>query len=351
LVVVVRRGVRRTILLGGIVATMSTCVAGLAVEGAVRLRREPRRTDAPAQVGRMVYHPTLGWVQRPGRFGDDWIWTVDSAGIRSNGTASAPAGRPVLVIGDSFAFGDEVGDHETWTAQLERLIDRPVINAGVGAYGIDQAVLRGEDLLGRFAPDVVILSFISDDISRTEFSFYPYGWGWKPYFEAAADSLILRNVPVPEDPHAIPTVRWATLRRVLRHSAVAEVVLRRLAPAWWLGLPKASRVHHDGEEVSLRLIARLDSIARDRGTRFVTMSLATNGQTGDNARTARLVRLLQARGLDVLDLAATMAGWDQERFRAGFRPRGHYGPELNRLVAEHVAARLVPGSPPPRLLR
>ena len=107
-------------------------------------------------------------------------------------------GKPVLAIGDSFAFGDEVADHETWVAHLERVLHKRVLNGGVSAYGIDQAVLRSERLLDRHQPDVVILSFISNDIDRTEFSYVPWGHGWKPYFDLVNDSLRLRNFPVPQ---------------------------------------------------------------------------------------------------------------------------------------------------------
>ena len=116
----------------------------------------------------------------------------------ATGRSISTASRPILAVGNSFTFGDEVEDSETWAAHLEEILNKRVLNAGVGAYGIDQAFLRAELLLDKYDPDVVILSFISDDISRTEFSYYPYGGGWKPYFEYRDGSLILRNVPVPQ---------------------------------------------------------------------------------------------------------------------------------------------------------
>ena len=86
-----------------------------------------------------------------------------------------------------------------------------MLNAGVSAYGIDQAFLRADLLLDECHPDVVILSFISDDINRTEFSYFSYG-GWKLYFEFAKGSLILRNVSVSQKPSPR---RFQTLRRAL----------------------------------------------------------------------------------------------------------------------------------------
>ena len=57
-------------------------------------------------------------------------------------------GPLTLAAGDSFTFGDEVNDDESWPAALEQLTGRRVINAGVPGFGLDQAVLRAEQLMG-----------------------------------------------------------------------------------------------------------------------------------------------------------------------------------------------------------
>lgn len=58
--------------------------------------------------------------------------------------------KPILAVGDSYTFGDEVSDWETWPAQLQKLSGRRVINGGVFGYGIDQAFLRARRLLSRY---------------------------------------------------------------------------------------------------------------------------------------------------------------------------------------------------------
>ena len=75
--------------------------------------------------------------------------------------------------------------------------------------------------------DVRFVAFISDDINRTEFSYYS---GWKPYFEWVDDKLVLRNVPVPRA--GAPKPPYATVHAVLGYSFLANAVLRRIAP-WW----------------------------------------------------------------------------------------------------------------------
>ncbi len=335
----------------------SVLLTVLALEGAVRLRRGTLFEFASATarprdgIGRMQYDAGLGWTSRPGAFEGDWRWSVDPEGFRRSGGSPAASQRPIITVGDSFTFGDEVADHETWAAHLETILDRRVLNAGAGAYGIDQAFLRAEGLLERRQPALVILAFISDDINRTEFSFYPWGRGWKPYFEREGDSLVLRNVPVPREP---PRLRAEVLRQVLGYSQLADALLSRLAGQWWRGVPAIRKVHEDGDQVSALLLARLDSLARQHGARFLAVALPITGRIGGNERLPAVVEGARSRGVEVLDLtpAAAEAGRDRAEW---FMPGGHYSPAMNRWVAEqigaHVSARTLieaPGGPTSR---
>lgn len=213
-----------------------------------------------------------------------------------------------------------------------------MLNAGVGAYGIDQAFLRAELLLDKYDPDVVILSFISDNINRTEYSYYPYGRGWKPYFEHGDGSLILRNVPVPQEPAPRGSRSFQTLRRALGYSFLADAILGRIAHQWWENLPVIERIHHDGENVSVDLLVRLDGLTKGRSSQFIVIALATNGRIGDNSRFPNLVKRAREKGVKVLDLSTEMLKLESSHFQSLFLPGGHYSPEMNRWVTEHIAA-------------
>ena len=97
------------------------------------------------------------------------IWktkvTILEDGIRSNGEAAhAGTGDIILAVGDSFTFGDEVSDDETWPAKLEKISGKRVINGGVFGYGVDQIYLRMRTLARRYKPDIIIFSL--DDIQK-----------------------------------------------------------------------------------------------------------------------------------------------------------------------------------------
>src|SRR5262249_10900424 len=101
----------------------------------------------------------------------------------------------VLAVGDSFTAGSGVRNEDAWPARLETLINQPVLNGSAGAYGVDQIVLRAEQLLPEVKPTALIIGILSQDTLRNTYSVY--GGGYKPYFDVEAGSAVLRGVPVP----------------------------------------------------------------------------------------------------------------------------------------------------------
>jgi len=149
-----------------------------------------------------VYHPTRGWALKPNvRDADPYgpgSLNSNSAGMRGvrEFSEQPPSGTTrILLLGDSFAFGEEVADHETFAHRLEELLPRvEVLNLGVHGYGHDQMLvyLREEGL--RYHPDIVIVGFVQDDMQRNMLGFRDYA---KPRFELDDGELELCNSPVP----------------------------------------------------------------------------------------------------------------------------------------------------------
>jgi lysophospholipase L1-like esterase len=343
-------------LLALLAVLLSTAATLLAIEAFLRIRHGALTALPSPAAGtlRMVgarypgaHDPLLGWVPDPAASGRANPWhttvTIEPSGVRSNG-APPPPGVPILAVGDSFTFGDEVDDAETWPAQLERMLGRPVVNGGVFGYGLDQITLRAEALLDLVPADTLIVSVIANDVLRCEFA---YRYAWKPYFDVVDGALALRNVPVPEPHRGAPDegalVRW------LRRSFLADLVMRRLDPLGW-PVPDSLRAHERGEAVAPLLLARLADAAAARRVALLLLVQWAPGH-GDAplkgllaaaaARDVpvlriepRLRRLLAAGGVPLHALFTIHA-------QAG-RPRapGHMTAEGNRVVAEAVAAEL-----------
>jgi hypothetical protein len=144
------------------------------------------------------YDAELGWVPRADFSSPKNIWrtrvSIDGHSLRRTGEGlRAGATAPVLMVGDSFVFGDEVDDDGTLPAHLEQILETPVVNAGVFGYGIDQSVLRAERLLPQIRPRALVLGFMPDDINRVNIAVRT--GVEKPYFELDAHGeLVLHNV-------------------------------------------------------------------------------------------------------------------------------------------------------------
>ena len=290
--------------LGSVVLTLLAVESGLRLASGRPLEPPaPRHADTGLELLDSPYPASfdaeLGHVPTPGASGRANVWgtrvTITAEGMRSNGHR-AGEGVPIIAVGDSFTFGDEVNDDETWPAQLEGLVGRPVVNAGVFGYGLDQIVLRAESLLESTPSDLMIVALIGDSVARCE---YAYRYAWKPYFELDGRGLRLRNVPVPE-----PTARTpasSAVARWMRGSHLLYFVGSRLDPDRWL-TPDSIRVHDDGPEVAVRLIERLSEQARRRGIQLVWVLLWHPG--ADNQPALPAIRRAQQLGDAVIALGA-----------------------------------------------
>jgi len=299
--------------------------------------------EPQTRVPMVLYDSELGYVPRPG-FSGTFSYdssgpkriTITAEGFRSNGGAGAPEGPVIVVVGDSYVFGDQVHDEQTWPARLQALLGQPVLNAGVFGYGVDQIVLRAERLLKEVRPQILIVSVIADDVRRCEYSFRG---AWKPFFEIEDGTLRLRNVPAPTDP---PPRRLPWLRNSLAYSFLANAVLRRVATDWWFFDGNVKQEHDRGPEVAALLVERLAQTARGCGTDLLLVTQPD--YTIDMNGLQPLLACAERLNLPMLDLAPVM---QQELARDSsladqwfFGRVAHMTPAGNAWVAEQVARRL-----------
>ncbi|MDP8236068.1 MAG: GDSL-type esterase/lipase family protein, partial [Candidatus Erginobacter occultus] len=160
----------------------------------------------------MEFDRWLGWVPKPGRYGRHVI-TPDR--FRNNQPPNlSPTGKKVLICGDSFAYGCGALDEETWPYYLAAATGWRVTNAGVSGYGLDQIVLRLEQVIPHIRPELVIISVIANDVDRCELS---KRTRYKPYFTIVDDKPVLRNQPVPSPIESPGLHRWYESSLIIRH--------------------------------------------------------------------------------------------------------------------------------------
>jgi hypothetical protein len=100
------------------------------------------------------------------------------------------------------------------------------------------------------------------------------------------------------------------------------------------------RVHQDGDNVAVELLARLNGLAHQQGAELLAIALPTNGVIGSNGRLPSVVKRAREKGVKVLDLGAEALKLEPGQLRRSFLPGGHYVPAMNAWVADHVASAL-----------
>jgi lysophospholipase L1-like esterase len=292
--------------------------------------------------GLSLADPVVGSLPRPNTAVRDpyrgCTMTIGDHSTRVNGNPPPLAERPLtLAVGDSFTFGQDVGDTDSWPAALERLLHQRVINGGVNRFGFDQAVLRAEQLAEVYAPDVIIVGFIPHDVVRCEYSYFigrP-----KPYFDLNGSGLRQHSPPVP------PQSLLSPARKLLLRMSIAANVL---AENWlvWEG-PYAETVHHQGVEVACRLMERLAALGRARHARIIVLAQPQQPSMEQWERDIkdRVLACAQANELLTLDLFPVIEALPAQQRARLFN--GHMKPEGNRLVADELARLIGRGLPTP----
>ncbi len=321
-------------------------------------------------------HPVLGWTNRTDFGHPEGRYHTNSRGLR--GRVEYPLSPPddairVSAFGDSFTFGSDVRDDETWESKLSAFDPRfEVLNFGVGGYGTDQSYLRYlEDGLA-FNSDIVIIGLMSENVSRNVNVFRPF---YSPYYENAVfpkprfalrdTALVLLPNPFPE-----PT----DMRRMLADEEEAFERMGRDDHHYRLGYSAGPL---DGSPTG-RLIKMMAALPRQRAGRILgddgvydveseayRLTLVVlerfyrsvlehgslpiiliypdgpdlrNHRRGVLTKYAPLPGDLELRGLAYIDL---MDAFDETAEAASFEdltiaPWAHYTPLANRVVAEHV---------------
>jgi len=139
----------------------------------VTLHNQKLLSKAAASPTFSIYDDVLGWTIGPNRKSADGLYYSSSEGLRAphEGISFAKSTNKtrIVLVGDSYTFGEDVMHEDTWGRLLEIALgaEFEVLNFGVPGYGLDQAYLRYEKDVRKWKPKVVILSFIPHDTERS----------------------------------------------------------------------------------------------------------------------------------------------------------------------------------------
>lgn len=124
-------------------------------------------------------------------------FTTDNCGVRQNLNSHLQhdtSAIRIVTIGDSFTFGEDESDENTYPAQMELMLDScKVYNLGVHGFGLDQMLLHLRKHIKRIKPQIAVISFIAQDIDRATTSYTNY---LKPMYVKHEGKWLLNNCPV-----------------------------------------------------------------------------------------------------------------------------------------------------------
>ncbi len=159
-------------------------------------------------LGLTQYDKKLGYKYTPGfkkiistpeneKYIQDWKnvnVSINADGFRSNDNNFSFDKYSILTVGDSFTFGSQVNNNETWPSCLERKLKLSVSNAGVAGYGVAQSVRRAKYDVKNKKFDVVILGILlGEDYERDK---YVFRWGFpRPALAEKNGKVYFEKVP------------------------------------------------------------------------------------------------------------------------------------------------------------
>jgi lysophospholipase L1-like esterase len=155
----------RAILLKALLVVGSVTLAGILAEGILRVAG----LSPPTSAHLLPPHA----VQRDRQTEWDLVYEVNSLGLRDEEhpyRREAGAEMRIVVVGDSFTFGQGVARRETFPEVLEETLSTAgtkaeVINVSCIGVGAESYFVLVRDVALRFDPDVVVLNVFGNDAS------------------------------------------------------------------------------------------------------------------------------------------------------------------------------------------
>jgi lysophospholipase L1-like esterase len=338
---------RRGILINLLLIIISTILALLLSEMALRLMGFKPMYVSPERDRFWKYDSLLGWAHEPGQqgiFETAQFRTrvrINDKGLRDRSHSYERQGnsKRILVLGDSFAWGYGVEESERFSQLLEKSMGAEVINAGVSGYSTDQELLwyRNEGI--KYDTDLVILVLAGNDVGDNEQELVSTIY-YKPRFVLKDGQLVLTGSPVPKT-----SPRGKFVYFLSERSALAFFLVRRYFDLLSIyAATKAQPDHpaqpvpHSGAErqdfkLTIALINEIRSIAASKHAKFLIVSTDRWWSSPSGGTYRELINTLQNEGYPVLDVES-MPGFDPEKMN--IPDDGHWNQAGHEFVAETI---------------
>ena len=338
-----------------------------------------------------------GWWRREGeayvRINRDGLRDEDHAVAKPENTIR------IAVLGDSYAEARSVALEDTFWSVMERRLGScaamdgqavEVINFGVTDYGTAQELITLRRHVWRYDPDLVLLAFFADNDVRNNSSVLERK-KYRPFFDLVDGELVLDRSFLDSRPYRMLSSWHGRLMLFLSDYLVSLQVAREGFVRWFLKKKRPSGTKEavaadrgagaepglEGKiyaepadeawraawEVTEVLVSTIAREVRDRGAKFLMVTLSTGLQTNPDPQIRRaqaeafgvedlwypdrrLAALAEQQGFEVLSLARPLQRYAEQNsvFLHGFANTepgtGHWNEEGHRVAGELIAKRI-----------
>lgn len=314
---------------------------------------------------RLIYDADLGWTNQKNFTSEDSSIIINSQGLRSTQTYSEnPPSNTlrVALFGDSFTFGGEVANTETWGHYLEETLlakgwNIEILNFGISGYGMDQAYIRWQLEGKQFQPDIVFFAYVPNDIDRNTSIFrvilqpltsIPFS---KPRFIVDDGKLISINQPTIPIEDIVSSLQHFDTNPLRPYESAYD---SRYDIYWWsnskllsvlaykLFPPTSSSLdtYSDDElSVTQAIVEAFGDSVTESGSKFIVLHMPSNfflASTEDQSRYYEVLDNL-ARQYPLWYMDEVVDPQDTESWMPGF----HYSPKLNQIIGNLIAENLI----------
>lgn len=283
-----------------------------------------------------------------------WDYEIDSQRIRGDKVYSKakPVGKfRILMLGDSYTYGNEVQDDENFPYYMERILPNvEVLNMGAGGYGMDQMVLKYKHHGKAYHPDLVIVGLFVGDFERASVGFFAFA---KPkfIFNESSGAFHLKNVPVPEPGQMYVAIReearpvsyiWTLIQKARLKFPAMKL---QLVTQWYAQMSRLTEYLFSNLKSDVEAQGgRLAVVQIPAGERFLEPPFKTHGRSAN-------FKVISDLGIPVIHLEQQFLNqYGRKKVEKEFYIHrangklGHLSPPGNRAAAEIIARHLCENS-------
>jgi hypothetical protein len=165
------------------------------------------------------YNYYLGWDKKPQKKNYDILdnkkifYSIDKKGFRFSNNKKKK--NTIVTFGDSYTFGRQVNDNETWQELICNKKKIFISNYGVGNYGLDQAYLKYKKTKLSKNTKIVIFGIVPETICRIQScwkNYLEFGniHGFKPFCKIINNKFLIFKNPLK------PSANFSKLIKVVK---------------------------------------------------------------------------------------------------------------------------------------